>query len=493
MTRSRNFEGKDGSQVVRGIPPIASPAETLPVAVSVIKAIPEIGDENANRQLLARHSLWVVIGRTANVAVGALASFVLVRLMPPAEFGRYSSVLAATQLLAIIGVFGVDQAIVREVGRRTGSPSPVPIQPVLRLMAKISGLAMLVCLILSAVLLNLLGSALISAPMSTAMMAGILLFIAIRISIQTGGEACRAVDDPMTANLFGGATLGPVATSFFLLGLTVATQFARPTWLLAIWIYWAASLIPAAWIIRRLLIADRRDPTRPELLPEIPLSMKEFVGKSIIPLFLISLVAFASSRADVLMMSFCSSPEEVAIYEAARRLTLLLTIPLGLVNMAVMTSISRLYAVGKTDELQKMLRTASAYAAIPCILACIAFLLFPGTILRILFGEEYRVAASVLRILVPGQLIFVLSGTCGLTLIHTGHARIPLLVATAAAIFVVLAGPPAIHQWGAPGLAGVMSLAIGFENATNWWLSGQVAGVWTHPLFAVASLKFSLK
>jgi len=456
-------------------------ADTLPARKASLNPAGAIHPKITRGSLLARHGLWVFIGRIANVTIGALASFVLARLLSPTEFGRYSAVLAATHLLAIGGVFGIDQAIVREVGRRNGSVSPASLQSVLRVMAKISGGAMLICLLLSTVLLICLGSFLISAPMNAMMVAGIVLFIAIRISIQTGGEACRAIDDPMTANLFGGTNLGPVATSLFLLGLAIVSQYTRPDWPLAIWIYFAASLVPAVWIARCLLAAYHHNPTIPAEPRDTSISTSKLIRESIFPLFLISLVAFTSSRADVLMMSFCSTPEDVAIYEAARRLTLLLTIPLGLVNMAVVTSISRLYAAGEVNELQKLLRTASALAAVPCILACLAFLLFPKIILWLLFGEDYVIAAPILRILVPGQLIFVLSGTCGLTLIHTGHARIPLLVATAAATFVILAGPAAIHWWGAPGLAGVMSLAIGFENATNWWFSGKIAGVWTHP------------
>jgi O-antigen/teichoic acid export membrane protein len=431
---------------------------------------------------LLRHGIWVFVGRFANVAIIAASTFIIARVLSPTEFGRFSSVLAATQLLSLIGIFGLDQAVLREVGRSSGLSGSKQIRQLLKAFGLVAVCSITISIFLSIGFFAEWGQRLTSEPMSAIAICIAVLFVAARAINLIAGETCRALDRPMAANLLGGNTFGPLATLIFLITLVTYSHFQGVNWVTAVGIYFAAALIPIGFQAFAIVSTARQLPFSRDGESITHLACR--LGKrSAIPLFLISIVSFTYYRADVLILSFFQRPEEVATYEAARRLTLLLFIPLNLANVIVVSSIARLHASARLMELQTLLQRLSAIAAIPCLGVCILFLAVPESVLRLLFGEEYVGAATILRLLVPGQVVCVLTGTCGLTLIHTGRARIPLTIAILAAIFVIVASPLAITWYGSAGLAVVVSLSLSFENGMNWWLAGTMAGIWTHPRF----------
>jgi O-antigen/teichoic acid export membrane protein len=429
-----------------------------------------------------RHGLWVVAGRLANIVVAALSTFVVARLLRPTEFGRFTSVFAATQIISLLGVFGLDQAVVMLVGQRS-----VGRQQGLRRLFR--SLIVIVCLTtaLSAVVCGaffaVFGARLTSQEMTAAMVLGAMVFVVIRTYIHTAGEACRAAHDPMAANLLGGQTLGPLSTLIFLTGIAIASRMQDQfDWSQAIWIYSAASVIPAILIGRRLWRAYHNwlpDPPTPDRQDDC----RAILSSIAVPFFLCSVLGFCASRVDVILLSFCRPPEEVAIFGAARRLTMLLALPLAITTLTVMTWISRLYAARRIEELGRLVRFGSAVAAAPCLAVCLLFLIWPEQILHYSFGPGYEGAAFILRILVPGQLAYCLSGACGEVLMHCGFTRQSLIITTCSAVLTLVGGTLASIYYGGAGLAAIVSLTLVFDNAAKWFVAGRSTGVWTHPDF----------
>jgi len=68
-----------------------------------------------------------------------------------------------------------------------------------------------------------------------------------------------------------------------------------------------------------------------------------------------------------------------------------------------------------------MVGLATFVAGIPGILIGTVLFLFPEAILSIVFGEFYAQGAFILKILVAGQLICVLTGPCEIVLTMAGH------------------------------------------------------------------------
>lgn len=457
---------------------------SAPVAENVGSVCPNPVNRSPAKHSLARHGIWVFVGRLTNVAIAALSTFVVARLLTQDEFGRFSTMLAITQMASLIGIFGLDQAVLREVGKMFAKSDPTRFRPLLRAFAHLSIWTLAACILTCFLFLWFAGPSLIKESIAPYAFAGTVLFTVARAAIQIAGETARALDDPLAANLLGGAAGGALGTAGFLILLWIASVCGVTDWGTAMCLYFAASTAPLLMILFRLSRSMRQFQTEDTETTE-RISLATLVKHTAIPLFLISVIAFISARADVLLLSAYRPPGEVAIYEAARRLTLLLTIPLGLMNMVVVSSISRLYEARETESLQKTLRIASAIASIPCLIACLLFAFFPTETLSIILGPKYASAATVLRLLIPGQLAIVLTGTCGLTLIHTGHTKVSCIISIFAPVILLSLGPYIADVYGAIGVASLTSVALMLQNGTNWAYLAYKTSIWTHPSYSL--------
>ena len=74
----------------------------------------------------ARGLLYVVVW-SLQIVSGSLVSPVLAHLMGPAEFGQLASAIALHQVLIVLAVLGIDQALIlqrAEAGARTATTGP---------------------------------------------------------------------------------------------------------------------------------------------------------------------------------------------------------------------------------------------------------------------------------------------------------------------------------------------------------------------------------
>jgi O-antigen/teichoic acid export membrane protein len=148
--------------------------------------------------------------------------------------------------------------------------------------------------------------------------------------------------------------------------------------------------------------------------------------------------------------------------------------------MVVMATIPRLQAQGRTRELERVVRQAATYAAIPALFAIVLLALFPETILQFAFGGSYAGAAPTVLVLTVGYLVLVLSGNPPYVLTMTGHHRTVVIVNFIAAIVLVVVGALGAKWYGAPGLAAGSAASFALQNGLLWWLARRRLGVWTH-------------
>src|SRR5262249_51490926 len=94
-----------------------------------------------------------------------------------------------------------------------------------------------------------------------------------------------------------------------------------------------------------------------------------------LPLLLIQLLSFVAIKADVWIAGACVADNEVAYYAAARRLMLLVAMPLQMASATIVPSIAELHAEQKLGQLQRMLQLAAATAVLPAVFALLALLM----------------------------------------------------------------------------------------------------------------------
>jgi O-antigen/teichoic acid export membrane protein len=198
------------------------------------------------------------------------------------------------------------------------------------------------------------------------------------------------------------------------------------------------------------------------------------------PLWLTNLALFALSQAALWIVGIFCLEKEVAIYGAAARLAVLMTMPLLIVNAVVPPFIAEMYALGKKNELERVLRSIATVVSIPALFISVAFFLFGGSIMGIVYGDYYSKGALVLALLSLGQLINVLAGSCGVTLMMTGHQMTMLLVTIAGGSATIGGAFLLVQRYGIIGVAVAAALAMTLQNILMLLSAKQKTNIWTH-------------
>ena len=154
---------------------------------------------------------------------------------------------------------------------------------------------------------------------------------------------------------------------------------------------------------------------------------------------------------------------ELALLAIAMRIALLVPMVLVAVNMVVSPKFAALYHRGELEETEKVLTKSLKLLAVVCSSIFLVMILFGSNVLGI-FGKQYMEAASLLSILVLGQLVNGLTGPCGKLLIMSGFekdVRNTSIIVTVIGLSVALV---LVANYGVYGAAISTALTIATQN-----------------------------
>jgi O-antigen/teichoic acid export membrane protein len=444
---------------------------------------------------------WVVAGRFLGIAVTMLVNFVLAQFaLTRAEYGEFiviSSMLGSASLLAM---FGMNSAVVRFVSAAVGLGDLARARQSLRLVSfatlvSVACVGGLLALVLSFLDTRLIG--LSAFPGLVPMLVASLMLLAL---LQFVAEACRSLQELKLASLLsGGQTGGLLSNLLFLTLIAGAVVVARPGLRTAIALNLAAMAItlPVAVVglIRlareRLSAATSADQNSAEHTASLPATHALGVASLLsfaLPMLAIQLLTSATAQGDLWIAGVSCPLNEVALYGAARRVMLLIAMPLQIINFTVIASIAELHSQGRLEDLQRLLRGAATIAASISIAAGLGLILFGRPTLNLLFGHGYGEAAPLLSILVIGQMFLACAGSSDCALSMTGHQIAPLVVNTVCGLLLAVLGIWAVRHYGTVGLAYVSAAVIAVQAISLWLLARRLVGVWTHPAWGRLSL-----
>ena len=157
-------------------------------------------------------------------------------------------------------------------------------------------------------------------------------------------------------------------------------------------------------------------------------------------------------QADMMMLGAIVDTSEVGVYRVATKVAELLIIALTSINAILHPIAADLFARGKMQELQRMVRISSlAVFGIGILGAGILF--FGSEYLTLVFPESFAGAIPLLRILIFGQLVNAFAGPALLLLNMTGHQRDAAKIMTVSAIINLILNYILISTSGAIGAA----------------------------------------
>jgi O-antigen/teichoic acid export membrane protein len=189
---------------------------------------------------------------------------------------------------------------------------------------------------------------------------------------------------------------------------------------------------------------------------------KELVA-SAKPLFFMILMGLLVKYSGQIISGVYLSTTDVAYFSVAQRISMLTSFVLIAVNLVAAPRFAACAKLGKTEELRS---TSLFCSRIMIIMATpvVIFMFFFADFLMGFFGEEYIQAAYLLRILIIGQFINVITGSVGFLLNMTGHEKDMRNVVFFSGPLALGLGVVLTPIYGATGAAVATAIALASQN-----------------------------
>lgn len=434
------------------------------------------------KEYLLRGSSWALLGKFATVFLNLLLMSILTRALPPAEMGLYFLAFNLATFFSIIGRGGLENTLLRFIAQTNEPSQSARLKSVLIKGSVLVLATILLTFLLAIISIPWLSNNLFHSERLTSITYLIAIWSALLAMQFVTGEVFRGFQEIKKAIWFGGLLTAIISATVLSLGHWLDLSLFLATTI--------TILILAIVASNSLALFSLYHKTKPlEQGKTNNISYKELINHSW-PLLINALTLFLLSQSDLWLLGTFASEKEVAIYGAASRLVLLTAMSLAIVNAVVPPLIARMHIQNDMHRLENVLRTVATLAAIPALFVLALFIFFSESIMTIIYGEYYRAGSTVLLILCIGQIVNVLVGSCGYTLIMTGHRNITLLISIFCTFIAMGLGTILVAQYGVIGLASVYSFAIGFQQILMWLFVRLRCGIWTH--IGVQYMKLSI-
>lgn len=430
-----------------------------------------------SREHLLSGGLWAFGGKAATALTGLASNVLLARLLSPQDLGAYFLAFSVVSFGAVLGSLGLGQTVVRLVGESVGTERFGRARRVVGIVASLGLLG--ACAAGGCYLLfgATIGSRLFHSPTLAAITGLVSAWLLVTTLQRVQAETFRGLHDVRSAALFGGLMTGALLCAGLSSLWLVSGGATLPAIVTLAVVSGLANALLSGWLLRRKVTALPPQSTKDEI------GVGEVLGVAW-PLLVANLVSAALVSADIWVLGAFGTQEEVAVYGAAARLMNVVAMPLMMVNAVVPPFIAGMYASGRRAGLERLLRSTSTLAGAPAFVLLAGFILLGGPVLGLVYGDYYRAGAAVLAVLSAGRLVGVWAGSCGMTLIMTGHGTLMMAITTVCGALTIVAALGAVDEYGPLGMAAAVSAGFALQNVL-WWICARIAtGIWTHASFA---------
>jgi len=198
------------------------------------------------------------------------------------------------------------------------------------------------------------------------------------------------------------------------------------------------------------------------------------------PLLLNQLTLFITSQSDIWIVTAFYGTESTALYGASVKIALLTGLALAIANGVLPPYISEYRIKGDTRGLERLLKAVSTIVAIPALIFIILLMIFPSWALSLIYGEPYSKSYPILQILLLGQLINVLVGSCGFVLVMFGYSKALMIYSLiGGGLAVSLALTFAYFDMGLNYIAWSFTIGVGLQQILMLYLCKKLTNIST--------------
>lgn len=392
--------------------------------------------------------------RTISIGSSLAMSVVISRYLGPSVAGSFFLLYTLATVASTIGRFGTDN-----LALRVAVDGPSARASVRQLYLITMSVSAVLTLVLASVVVFLPGQITSNLP-PLAVWAGIISISPMAWSVLAG--AVLKARGWIAAGILAELGSVPVVTTI-ILGVSweyswtlasVTAVLAASAWLTCLW------SVPLSIVLMRSAsepVTDRTSVLRTNLG-----SLSSMMGTSVLYYLLV--------WAPLLILGFASSTTEVALYNAAARISALLTLIPNIQASYLAPRYAVLHLAGDHRAISRLSGIASQRGLIAAALCGIPILFFSDEVLT-LFGDQFSSASPSLRILTVAALLVAMIGPVNPLLINCGQEKFALALSLTLVVFWVVVGPPAAEIGAAVGVALVALIAnVGYSAASSTWL-----------------------
>ena len=412
---------------------------------------------------------WAFAGKLFGGLSGLLVSATLSHLLSIAELGSFFLASSMVGIGVLVAQFGLNQAALGMVSRAIGDGQPEKAKAV---VMKVVLLGAIGAITVAIVLFLGLGEWTALVVLKSSLTASIVSLLAAWVVVQSLqnilAEIFRGYRDIRFATLMGGIASG----ALFLLIIGIIFFVNIHVSLRHVIGIVIGSVCTAAIGGGIILWQRLRE------IQKIQIATKDVLIVAF-PLF-VSSIAYFITQADLWIVSAFRPPEEVAIYGAATRLVLLVSMPLLLVNAVIPPILAELYVHSDHHALQNLLRATATLGGIPAIIMLIVFMIWGSDLLGLIYGAAYREGSLILILLGLGQFVNVWTGSCGYMLLMAGRQNIIMIIQVVCALMTLMLAINLVKHYGDTGVALAVMMGTAIQNVSMLIAVKRELGIWTH-------------
>ena len=426
----------------------------------------------AFNQRLRSSGVWAASGRIGSGMLLLMLHGILARVLCSADYGRYVLIESVALVLSVVCMAGIPTVTLRLMrsSLATGdeSQTSMTVNATLRLFMATTALTTLLTVVASQLVTSSLPE-----EIDWSWLPWFLTWAVLAAGLRIFSEIYRAYYRYAMSYSIGGQSGGLMLNALMVLFsiIGIITGQISLQGILGIQIVIQMGLLRTCLSDLRGHVTSKKRHVNGRLM--------WIILASAWPLLAQQLVSVGLPEAGKLMLGVYATAQDAGLYNAAARLVVLAHVPLMVVNNAIQPFITELHASGKRTQLTTLLRGSATLAAIPCVAVFGAFLIIPEFVLQLTFGPGFEQAAAALRVLTIGSLAWVLSGSCGLVLMMTGHERSCMLGTILPGVIFLMICPWLIDRYGVAGAAAGSTFLQLTSNGLCMLLVFRHHGIWT--------------
>lgn len=391
------------------------------------------------RRLLKGHgaALSSLVMRMIGVGAGFALTALVGRFYGPAASAHYAIVTQTALFLSVLAIGGLDLAVMKEFSRAVVSGCKVSLRSFLKVLAQSSGIA----IGLSALLL-LFGDKALNFVARGEMPKGAALVLCLILIGRTTTRILAAIMRSQRSYISSQAVETALIPVLTILAVVAGLAVTVPE------ILWATALVGLAVAGVALAVSLRHTSRSDGAMTVSTRALMAFA----LPLWGGSIAQNFADWYGLATVSAVNGLHDAGLFRMAVQFAGLFSI----VAMGLFTT----YSAQISEAVQ-----GGDNSAVACIAAgatrIVTVLILPGALIAFAFAEpllrlvgpEFASGATILRILLVGQVLYCITGPCGLVLAFCGHPRWNLRVNVTAALLLLVIAVPVAKMAGAIGMA----------------------------------------